>query len=72
MLNDWGCLLSRGEKLPYSFGFPCRILSKYDISEEDVDSIIDGTQLSTETQPSSLQMQLPVLELLKVGSFFCF
>ncbi|GMN58167.1 hypothetical protein TIFTF001_027267 [Ficus carica] len=43
------------------------ILSKYDISEEDVDSIIDSTQLSTETQPSSLQMQLPVLELLKVG-----
>ncbi|EXC04145.1 hypothetical protein L484_006623 [Morus notabilis] len=41
------------------------ILRMYDISEEDIDSIADSTQLSTETQPSSLQMQLPVLELLK-------
>ncbi|KAM6580187.1 hypothetical protein CsatA_003961 [Cannabis sativa] len=41
------------------------ILSKYDITEEDIDSVIDRTQLSTETQQSSLQMQLPVLELLK-------
>ncbi|PON88993.1 Nucleoporin [Trema orientale] len=41
------------------------ILSKYDISEEDIDSVIDRTQLSTETKPSSLQMQLPMLELLK-------
>lgn len=45
----------------------------YDISDEDIDSVIDRTQLSLGSQPSPLQMQLPVLELLKVGanSYFC-
>ncbi|KAF3453692.1 hypothetical protein FNV43_RR04133 [Rhamnella rubrinervis] len=41
------------------------ILSMYDISDEDIDSVIEPTQLSAGSQPSSLQMQLPVLELLK-------
>ncbi|XP_022729594.1 nuclear pore complex protein NUP205 isoform X10 [Durio zibethinus] len=41
------------------------ILSMYDIQEEDIDSVVDRPQLSAVTQPSSLQMQLPVLELLK-------
>ncbi|XP_024182296.1 nuclear pore complex protein NUP205 isoform X2 [Rosa chinensis] len=40
------------------------MLSLYDISEEDIDGVIDQSQLSTVTQ-SSLQMQLPILELLK-------
>ncbi|KAL6226355.1 hypothetical protein ACLB2K_000317 [Fragaria x ananassa] len=40
------------------------MLSRYDISEEDIDGVIDQSQLSTLTQ-SSLQMQLPILELLK-------
>lgn len=38
----------------------------YEIEDEDVDSVVDHSQLSTVTQPSSLQMQLPALELLKV------
>ncbi|KAK5817530.1 hypothetical protein PVK06_022454 [Gossypium arboreum] len=41
------------------------ILSMYDIQEQDIDSVIDRSQLSAVTQPSSLQMQLPILELLK-------
>ncbi|KAL5547863.1 hypothetical protein UlMin_003094 [Ulmus minor] len=41
------------------------ILSMYDINEEDIDSINDCTQRSSETQSSSLQIQFPVLELLK-------
>lgn len=40
----------------------------YDISNEDIDSVLDPTQLSTGAQSSSLQAQLPVLELMKVGS----
>lgn len=36
----------------------------YDIQDEDIDSVVE--QSSTLMQPSSLQMQLPVLELLKV------
>lgn len=36
----------------------------YDIQEEDIDSVVE--QSSAIMQPSSLQMQLPVLELLKV------
>ncbi|XVE54418.1 hypothetical protein DITRI_Ditri03aG0079600 [Diplodiscus trichospermus] len=40
------------------------ILSTYDIQGEDIDSVVDRSQLSAVTQPSSLQM-LPVLELLK-------
>ncbi|MBA0604267.1 hypothetical protein Godav_016939 [Gossypium davidsonii] len=42
-----------------------RILRMYDIQEQDLDSVIDRSQLSAVTQPSSLQMQLPILELLK-------
>ncbi|KAG6771823.1 hypothetical protein POTOM_023215 [Populus tomentosa] len=42
------------------------MLSMYEIEDEDIDSFVDLSQLSTVTQPSSLQMQLPVLELLKV------
>lgn len=38
----------------------------YDIQEEDIDSVVDRSQLSVVAQPSSPQMQLPVLELLKV------
>lgn len=41
------------------------MLSMYEIEDEDIDSVVDLSQLSTGTQPSSLQMQLPVLELLK-------
>ncbi|KAK9947570.1 hypothetical protein M0R45_003188 [Rubus argutus] len=41
------------------------MLSLYDINEEDIDGVIDHSQLSTITQPSPLQMQLPILELLK-------
>ncbi|KAH1131571.1 hypothetical protein J1N35_002949 [Gossypium stocksii] len=41
------------------------ILSMYDIQEQDIDSVIDRSQLSAVTQSSSLQMQLPILELLK-------
>ncbi|XP_040361650.1 nuclear pore complex protein NUP205-like [Rosa chinensis] len=41
------------------------MLSLYDISEEDIDGVIDQSQLSTVTQ-SSLQMQLPILAFLKV------
>ncbi|KAB2020059.1 hypothetical protein ES319_D07G040900v1 [Gossypium barbadense] len=41
------------------------ILRMYDIQEQDLDSVIDRSQLSAVTQPSSLQMQLPILELLK-------
>ncbi|XP_050365168.1 nuclear pore complex protein NUP205 isoform X2 [Argentina anserina] len=40
------------------------MLSLYDVSEEDIDGGIDQSQISTATQ-SSLQMQLPILELLK-------
>ncbi|XP_010533163.1 PREDICTED: nuclear pore complex protein NUP205 [Tarenaya hassleriana] len=39
------------------------ILSMYDIQEEDLDSFVDQSQFSVET--SSLQAQLPVIELLK-------
>ncbi|XP_021276501.1 nuclear pore complex protein NUP205 isoform X2 [Herrania umbratica] len=41
------------------------ILSMYDIQQEDIDSVVDQSQLSAVTQPPSLQMQMPVLELLK-------
>ncbi|XP_048332084.1 nuclear pore complex protein NUP205 [Ziziphus jujuba] len=41
------------------------ILSMYDIGDEDIDSVIDRTQLSAGSHSSPLQMQLPVLELLK-------
>ncbi|EOY31051.1 Uncharacterized protein TCM_038072 isoform 1 [Theobroma cacao] len=41
------------------------ILSMYDIQQEDIDSVVDQSQLSAATQPPSLQTQMPVLELLK-------
>lgn len=41
-----------------------RILSMYDIQDEDIDGLSE--QSSASTQPSVLQMQVPVLELLKV------
>lgn len=41
------------------------ILSMYDIKDEDADSIADPSQFPTPTKQSPLQMQLPVLELLK-------
>lgn len=44
----------------------------YDIGDEDIDSVIDRTQLSAGSHSSPLQMQLPVLELLKVGAHCCY
>lgn len=44
----------------------------YDINEEDIDVVADRSQLSTVTQPSPLQMQLPILELLKVCAYSSF
>jgi nuclear pore complex protein Nup205 len=41
----------------------------YDIKDEDIDSVADLSQFSTSTQQSPLQMQLPVLELLKVCAY---
>jgi nuclear pore complex protein Nup205 len=42
----------------------------YDIKDEDIDSVADLSQFSTSTQQSPLQMQLPVLELLKVCAYY--
>ncbi|CAN1216816.1 Nuclear pore complex protein NUP205 [Linum perenne] len=41
------------------------MLSMYDIHDGDIDSIVSQSQLSPVAQVSQLQMQLPVLELLK-------
>ncbi|XP_052198623.1 nuclear pore complex protein NUP205 isoform X2 [Diospyros lotus] len=41
------------------------ILSMYDIDDEDVDNIVDQSQLAPVAQSPSLQRQLPVTELLK-------
>ena len=38
----------------------------YDIQEDNIDGVVDQSQLSALTQQTSPQMQLPVLELLKV------
>lgn len=54
------------EKFEYQAEIQCRILSMYDIKDEDIDIVADLSQFSTPTQQSPLQMQLPVLELLKV------
>lgn len=43
----------------------CRILRMYDVKDEDIDSIVDPSQPSTVAQ-APLEMQLPILELLKV------
>ncbi|MCH82945.1 nuclear pore complex protein Nup205-like, partial [Trifolium medium] len=37
----------------------------YDIKEEDYEGVVDQSRLSTTKESSSLQTQLPVLELLK-------
>jgi nuclear pore complex protein Nup205 len=44
----------------------CRILTMYDVKEEDYEGVVDQSRLSTTKETSSLQTQLPVLELLKV------
>ncbi|XP_059635097.1 nuclear pore complex protein NUP205 [Cornus florida] len=41
------------------------ILSMYDIKDEDIESVLDRPQLSAIAQSAPLQMQLPVIELLK-------
>jgi len=38
----------------------------YDVKEEDYEGVVDQSRLSTTKETSSLQTQLPVLELLKV------
>lgn len=44
----------------------------YDIRDEDIDSIADHSRLSDVGQSAPLQMQLPVIELMKVFTFFQF
>lgn len=47
------------------------MLSMYDIKDEDIDSLFDQSQLSAVAQSAQLQMQLPVVELMKVcGCYF--
>ncbi|XP_058074466.1 nuclear pore complex protein NUP205 [Magnolia sinica] len=41
------------------------ILSMYDIKDEDIDSVFNHSQPSTVAHTSPLEMQLPILELLK-------
>lgn len=41
------------------------MLSMYSIRDEDIDSVVDQSQLSETGQSAPLQMQLPVIELLK-------
>lgn len=41
------------------------MLSMYDIKDEDIDSVFDQSQLSAVAQSAQLQMQLPVVELMK-------
>lgn len=45
----------------------------YDIKDEDIDSVFDQSQLSAVAQSAQLQMQLPVVELMKVRGcyFYC-
>lgn len=38
----------------------------YSIRDEDIDSVGDQSQLSETSQSALLQMQLPVIELMKV------
>ncbi|KAE9464397.1 hypothetical protein C3L33_03696, partial [Rhododendron williamsianum] len=45
------------------------ILSLYDVVDEDVDNIIDQSQPSAVAESASFQMQLPIIELLKVTIF---
>lgn len=46
----------------------CRMLSMYDIKDEDIDSV-NTSQHSLVGQSAPLEMQLPVLELMKVLLF---
>lgn len=41
------------------------MLTMYDIQDEDIESVVDRSQLSTPTEQPVAQMQLPVVELLK-------
>ncbi|PSS20924.1 Nuclear pore complex protein [Actinidia chinensis var. chinensis] len=41
------------------------ILSMYNIEDEDIDSVVDQSQFSAVAQYTPLQMQLPVVELLR-------
>lgn len=41
------------------------ILSTFEITAEDIESVVERSQLSTVQQPVQLQMQLPVVELMK-------
>ncbi|XP_010688007.2 nuclear pore complex protein NUP205 [Beta vulgaris subsp. vulgaris] len=41
------------------------ILSTYEITVEDIESVVDRSQLSTVQQPAQFQLQLPVVELMK-------
>lgn len=41
------------------------MLSTYEITDEDIDSVVDQLQLSTVQQPAQLQMQLPAVELMR-------
>lgn len=50
----------------------CRMLSMYDVGEEDSDAFIDESQNSLVRQSYPLHMQLPVVEIMKVlASFSC-
>lgn len=41
------------------------ILNTYEITLEDIESVVDRSQLSTVQQPAQHQLQLPVVELMK-------
>lgn len=49
----------------FLYAVMCRMLSMYDVTDEDIDSVADLSQPSTAGQ-APLEMQLPILELLKV------
>lgn len=52
--------------------FMCRMLSMYDVGEEDSDAATDQSQISLMGQSSPIHMQLPVVEVMKVlTSYFC-
>ncbi|KAH9604809.1 hypothetical protein KSS87_018679, partial [Heliosperma pusillum] len=42
------------------------VLSTYEITEEDIESVADRSQISTVHQAGQLQLHLPVVELMKV------
>lgn len=63
VLNVCICMLKTG--LTFS-AFHYRILSMYDIQEEDLDGFTEHSQFLVSAETSSLQTQLPVIEILKV------